>query len=49
MGPYFQEAFETAKVVEREHMMLMYNAGKVEGLLDGPQTANEYFTEEFNQ
>jgi hypothetical protein len=49
MGPFFAEAFETAKVVEREHMMLMYNAGKVEGLLDGPQTANEYFTEEFNQ
>jgi hypothetical protein len=43
------EAFETAKVLEREHMMLMYNAGKVEGLLDGPQTAKEYFTEEFNQ
>jgi len=43
------EAFETAKVLEREHMMLMYNAGKVEGLLEGPQTAKKYFTETFTQ
>ena len=48
MGPYFAEAFETAKVVEREYMMQMYNAGKLEGIKEGPQTANEYFTETFN-
>jgi hypothetical protein len=48
MGPFFAEAFETAKVVEREYMMQMYNAGKAEGIIEGPQTANEYFTEEFN-
>jgi hypothetical protein len=38
------EAFETAKVLEREYMMMMYNAGKAEGLIEGPQKANEYFT-----
>jgi hypothetical protein len=48
MGPFFAEAFETAKVVEREYMMQMYTAGKLEGIKEGPQTANEYFTETFN-
>jgi ABC-type enterochelin transport system substrate-binding protein len=43
------EAFETAKVLEREYMMLMYNAGKTEGLIEGSQTAKEYFTETFTQ
>ena len=47
MGPFFAEAFETAKVVEREYMMQMYNAGKLEGIKEGPQTANEYFNETF--
>ena len=43
------EAFETAKVLEREYMMMMYNAGKTEGLIEGSQTAKEYFTETFTQ
>ena len=47
MGPYFQEAFETAKVVEREYMIQMYNAGKAEGIIEGPQTANQYFNETY--
>ena len=49
MGPFFAEAFETAKVVEREYMMQMYNAGKAEGIIEGPQTANEYFTETYGK
>jgi hypothetical protein len=48
MGPYFAEAFQQAKALEREYMMQMYNAGKLEGIKEGPQTANEYFTETFN-
>jgi hypothetical protein len=48
MGPYFAEAFQQAKALEREYMMQMYNAGKLEGINEGPQTANEYFTESFN-
>jgi hypothetical protein len=48
MGPYFAEAFQQAKALEREYMMQMYTAGKLEGIKEGPQTANEYFTETFN-
>jgi hypothetical protein len=47
MGPYFAEAFQQAKALEREYMMQMYTAGKLEGIKEGPQTANEYFTETF--
>ncbi len=48
MGPYFTEAFQQAKALEREYMMQMYSAGKLEGIKEGPQTANEYLTETFN-
>jgi hypothetical protein len=48
MGPYFAEAFQQAKALEREYMMQMYTAGKLEGIKEGPQTANEYLTETFN-
>jgi hypothetical protein len=48
MGPYFAEAFQQAKALEREYMMQMYSAGKLEGIKEGPQTANEYFNETFN-
>jgi hypothetical protein len=47
MGPYFAEAFQQAKALEREYMMQMYTAGKLEGINEGPQTANEYLTETF--
>jgi hypothetical protein len=41
------EAFEQAKALEREYMMQMYTAGKLEGIKEGPQTANEYFNETY--
>ena len=43
------EAFNTAKSIESEYMMQMYNAGKAEGIIEGSQTAKEYFTDTFNQ
>jgi hypothetical protein len=49
MGPYFAEAFQQAKALEREYMMQMYTAGKLEGINEGPQTANEYLIEIFTQ
>jgi hypothetical protein len=48
-GKLITEAFDTAKAIEREYMMLMYNAGKSEGVTEGSKTAKEYFTDTFNQ
>jgi len=39
MGPYFQEAFEQAKQMEKEQIVETYN----EGALDGLQLGEEYY------
>ena len=39
MGPYFAEAFEQAKEMEKEQIMETYN----EGALDGLQLGEQYY------
>ncbi len=44
MGPYFQEAFEEAKKMEKEQIVETYN----EGALDGLQLGEAYYNHVFN-
>jgi hypothetical protein len=43
MGPYFQEAFEQAKQMEKEQIVETYN----EGALDGLQLGEAYYNHVF--
>ena len=44
MGPYFAEAFEQAKAMEKEQIVETYN----EGALDGLQLGEQYYNYVFN-
>lgn len=44
MGPYFAEAFEQAKAMEKEQIVETYN----EGALDGLQLGEQYYNFVFN-
>jgi hypothetical protein len=44
MGPYFAEAFEQAKEMEKEQIIETYN----EGALDGLQLGEQYYNFVFN-
>jgi len=43
MGPYFQEAFEQAKQMEKEQIIETYNEGALDGLQLGEQYYNFVF------
>jgi hypothetical protein len=43
MGPYFQEAFEEAKKMEKEQIVETYNEGALDGLQLGEQYYNFVF------
>jgi hypothetical protein len=43
MGPYFQEAFEQAKQMEKEQIVETYNEGALDGLQLGEQYYNFVF------
>ena len=45
MGPYFAEAFQQAKQMEKEQIIETYN----EGALDGLQLGEQYYNFVFNQ
>jgi hypothetical protein len=45
MGPYFKEAFEEAKKMEKEQIVEIYN----EGALDGLQLGEAYYNHVFKQ
>ena len=44
MGPYFAEAFQQAKEMEKEQIIETYN----EGALDGLQLGEQYYNHVFN-
>ena len=44
MGPYFKEAFEQAKQMEKEQIIETFN----EGALDGLQLGEAYYNHVFN-
>jgi hypothetical protein len=48
MGPFFAEAFETAKELERQYLMQSFTSGKIEGLNEGPLTSEQYYNETYN-
>jgi hypothetical protein len=48
MGPYFAEAFEQAKELERQYLKQSFTSGKIEGLNEGPLTSEQYYKETFN-
>ena len=48
MGPYFAEAFEQAKELERQYLKQSFTSGKIEGLNEGPMTSEQYYTSTFN-
>jgi hypothetical protein len=48
MGPYFAEAFEQAKELERQYLKQSFTSGKIEGLNEGPMTSEQYYKETFN-
>ena len=53
MGPYFQEAFEQAKQMEKEQIVETYNEGALDGLQLGEAyynklTAEDYYNQTFN-
>jgi hypothetical protein len=43
MGPYFQEAFEQAKQMEKDQIIETYNEGALDGLQLGEQYYNHVF------
>ena len=43
MGPYFAEAFEQAKAMEKEQIVETYNEGALDGLQLGEQYYNFVF------
>ena len=43
MGPYFAEAFEQAKAMEKEQIVETYNEGALDGLQLGEQYYNQVF------
>ena len=43
MGPYFAEAFEQAKAMEKEQIVETYNEGALDGLQLGEQYYNHVF------
>ncbi len=45
MGPYFQEAFEQAKWIEKEQIIETFN----EGALDGLQLGEAYYNHVFKK
>lgn len=49
MGPYFKEAFEQAKEFEKQLLMHSFMAGKIEGLEEGPMTAEQYYNSTYKQ
>ena len=51
MGPYFQEAFEQAKQMEKEQIVDAYEIGYDEGIqiISEYDTAQDYYNETYNQ
>jgi hypothetical protein len=51
MGPYFQEAFEQAKQMEKEQIIDAYEIGHDEGIqiITEYDTAQDYYTSTYNQ
>ena len=47
MGPYFAEAFEQAKELERQYLMQSFTSGKIEGLNEGPMTSEQFYKETY--
>ena len=49
MGPYFAEAFEQAKELERQYLMQSFTSGKIEGLNEGPMTSEQFYKETYGK
>ena len=49
MGPYFAEAFEQAKELERQYLMQSFTSGKIEGLNEGPLTSEQFYKETYGK
>ena len=47
MGPYFAEAFEQAKELERQYLMQSFPSGKIEGLNEGPMTSEQFYNQTY--
>ena len=47
MGPYFAEAFEQAKELERQYLMQSFTSGKIEGLNEGPMTSEQFYNDTY--
>jgi hypothetical protein len=47
MGPYFAEAFEQAKELERQYLMQSFTSGKIEGLNEGPLTSEQFYNQTY--
>ena len=47
MGPYFAEAFEQAKELERQYLMQSFTSGKIEGLNEGPMTSEQFYNQTY--
>lgn len=49
MGPYFAEAFEQAKELERQYLMQSFTSGKIEGLNEGPMTSEQFYNQTYGK
>lgn len=47
MGPYFAEAFEQAKELERQYLMQSFTSGKIEGFNEGPMTSEQFYNQTY--